>query len=149
MTKQKTTTELRSDFSIECVCRSSNLLKNLRNIIQSHPSCTAQNFGMSIIHLIEGDPDNMVNCLELVIKENPNISLLHRRIAEVFIDKNDYQQAIVHLENALQADKEDLTAKVWLSLSYFETGNMKKARAILRELKEYTFHLNVTGNNWL
>src|ERR1044072_73173 len=146
---KQTTTELRSDFSIECACSSSNLLKNLRNIIQTHPSSAAQNFGMSIIHLIEGDADKMANCLESIIKENPNISLLHRRIAEVFIDKNDYQQAIIHLENALEADKEDLTAKVWLSLSYFETRNTKKAGAILRELKDYTFHLNVAGNNWL
>ena len=149
MIEQRTTTELKSDFSIECACLSSNLLKNLRNIIQSHPSSTAQNFGMSIIHLIEGDADKMVICLESIIKENPNVSLLHRRIAEFFIDKNDYQQAIIHLENALEADKEDLTAKVWLSLSYFEIGNTKKAGAILRELKDYTFHLNVAGNNWL
>ena len=149
MTKQKTTTELGSDFSIECACRSNNLLNNLQNIIQSHPNNTAQNFGMSVIHLIEGDPDKMINCLELIIKENPNISLLHRRIAEVFINKDDYRQAIIHLENALKADEEDLTAKVWLGLSYFEIGNTKKAGAILRELKEYIFHLNVMGNNWL
>lgn len=82
--------ELGSDFSIECACRSSNLLQNLQNIIQSHPNNTAQNFGMSVIHLIEGEPDKMINCLELIIKENPNISLLHRRIAEVFINKDDY-----------------------------------------------------------
>lgn len=148
MTKQTITTD-KNDFSLECACRSNNLLKNLRNIIQTHPNNIAQNFGMSIIHLIEGDSDKMVNCLESIIAENPNISLLHRRIAEVFINNNDYKQAIIHLENALEADKEDLTAKVWLSLSYFETGNVKKAGAILTELKEYLFHLNVTSNNWI
>ncbi|MGC2234681.1 MAG: tetratricopeptide repeat protein [Pyrinomonadaceae bacterium] len=148
MTEQRTT-EFQSDFSIECACRSSNLLKNLRNIIQSHPSNTAQKFGMSIIHLIEGDSEKMLNCLEFIIGENPNISLLHRRIAEVFINNNDYQQAIIHLENALEADEEDLTAKFWLGLSYFEIGNTKKARAILRELKEHVFHLSVMDNNWL
>ncbi|MCD9188947.1 MAG: hypothetical protein LUM44_21195 [Pyrinomonadaceae bacterium] len=139
----------KNDFSLECACRSSNLLKNLSDIIKTHPNNTAQNFGMSIIHLIEGDSDKTVNCLESIIAENPNISLLHRRIAEVFINNNDYKQAIIHLENALEADKEDLTAKIWLSLSYFEIGNSKKAGAILTELKEYIFHLNIKNNNWL
>lgn len=148
MTKQ-TARNGRNDFSLECACRSSNLLKNLRNIIQTHPNSTAQNFGMSIIHLIEGDSDKVVNYLESIIAENPNISLLHRRIAEVFINNNDYKQAIIHLENALEADKEDLTAKLWLSLSYFETGNTKKAGTILMELKDCLFHLNVMSNNWL
>lgn len=147
MTNQ-TTKNIRNDFSLECACRSNNLLKNLRNVIQTHPNKAAQKFGMSIIHLIEGDSNKMVNCLESVIAENPNISLLHRRIAEVCINNDDYKQAIIHLENALKADEEDLTAKIWLSLSYFEVGNKDKAGAILTELKEHVFHLNVMSNNW-
>lgn len=148
MTKQ-TAANSKSDFSLEETCRSNNLLKNLQNIIQSHPSNTAQNFGLSIIHLIEGDSEKTVNCLQSIIEENPNLSLLHCRIAQVFINNNDYKQAIMHLENALEADKEDLTAKVWLSLSYFEIGNKKKASIILGELKEYVFHMNVMNNNWV
>jgi predicted Zn-dependent protease len=137
------------NFDLEKACRSNKLLKNLREVVQSHQSEIASNFGMSIIHLIEDENDKILTCLNFLIKECPEISLLHRRLAEVFIRKDDYKQAIPHLEKAIKLDSEDLTAKVWLSLSYFKVGEQKKALMSLEDLKSHIFVLHVTDSNWL
>jgi predicted Zn-dependent protease len=137
------------NFDLEKACSSNKLLKNLREVIQSHQSEIASNFGMSIIHLIEDENDKILTCLNFLINECPEISLLHRRLAEVFIRKDNYKQAIPHLEKAIKLDGEDLTAKVWLSLSYFKVGEQKKALLSLEDLKSHIFVLHATDGNWL
>jgi len=136
-------------FDLEKACRSNKLLKNLSEVIQSHQSEIASNFGMSIIHLIEDEHDEIPTCLNFLIKECPEVSLIHRRLGEVFIRKDDYKQAIPHLEKAVKLDSEDLTAKVWLSLSYFKVGEQKKALSSLEDLKSHIFVLQATDGNWL
>lgn len=137
------------NFDLEKACQSNKLLKNLQEVVQSHQSEIASNFGMSIIYLIEDENDKILTCLNFLIKECPEIPLLHRRVAEVFIRKDDYKQAIPHLEKAIKLDSEDLTAKVWLSLSYFKIGEQKKALLSLEDLKTHIFVLHVTDSNWL
>lgn len=136
-------------FDLEKACQSNKLLKNLREVIQSHQSEIASKFGMSIIHLIEDEHEEIPDCLNFLINECPEVSLIHRRLGEVFIRKDDYKQAIPHLEKAIKLDSEDLTAKVWLSLSYFKVGEQKKALSSLEDLKGHVFVLHVKDSNWL
>lgn len=117
--------------------------------MQSHQSETAQNLGMSIIYLIEGNHDKMLNCLELIAKENPNISSIPLRIAQIYISRSDYKKAIEHLENALKSDEENLTALVWLSLCYYAIGDGEKAESKFNSLKDYVFFLNAADSNWI
>jgi predicted Zn-dependent protease len=139
----------RENFDLEKACRSNKLLKNLREVVQSHQSEIASKFGMSIIHLIEDEPDKIPDCLNFLIEEYPEVPLIHRRLGEVFIRKDDYKQAIPHLEQAVKLDDEDLTAKVWLGLSYFKIGEQKKAASSLEDLKSHIFVLHATDGNWL
>lgn len=99
--------------------------------------------------MIESEFDAMLMCLETLIDENPNNSILHRRIGEIFIHKNDYKQAIIYLEKAVELDKENLTVKIWLCLSYFKTGYKDKANTILENLKKSVFLLDATDSNSL
>lgn len=108
----------------------------------------AAQFGKSIIYYIEDDFRNMLQCLECLTESFPNIPLLHRRIAEAHIHENNYQKAIPHLEKVVELDNKDLTAKVWLNLSYFKIGKTKEANAILNELKNLVFILNVTERSY-
>lgn len=141
MIQSQTETEMSKAFQIENVCHSSKLMKNLLDIIESHPSESAVNFGRSIIYFIEDDYARTISYLELLIQKYPNIPLLHQRIAQVFIRENDYEKAILHLEKILELNEEDLLAKIWLSLSYFKVGNAEKAGIQLNNLKEYIFVL--------
>lgn len=136
-------------FSIESACKSHNLIKNLRFVIESHPDETAKNFGMSIMHLIYDNYDKMLACLEFIAQQHPDIPLIQRRIAEIHIHRNDFHAAIPFLEKVLELEEEDMTAKVWLSLSYFVTGNEKKAKSNLKCLKGHVFMMYAANSNWL
>ena len=135
-------------FSIEKACKSSNLIKNLREVVESHPDETAKNFGMAIIHLIYDNYDKMLACFEFIAKRNPNIPLIQRRIAEIHIHRSNFKAAIPYLEKVLELEEEDMTAKIWLSLSYFVTGDLKKAKSSLKCLKGYIFMMHAANSNW-
>lgn len=147
MPENKTCCEKIKSFSIEKTCKSNNLLKNLCEVVESHPDNNAKNIGMSIIYLLGGNYSKALEYLNSLVKAHPEIELLHRRIAEVYISQNDFETAITYLENALKIDKENLTVKIWLSLSYFVVGDEKKANNFLRSLKEEIFLFNVTSSD--
>lgn len=137
-------TESENRFSLEKICRSDNFVKNLLEIIETHPDESASQFGRSIIHFILDDYDNMLNHLASLAESFPNISLLHRRIAEGYIYQNKFSKAVSHLEKAVELDKKDLTAKVWLILIYFKIGETKQAKVEFQELTKLIFVLQVS-----
>lgn len=141
MAQSSTKTETSVDFQIENVCQSKNLMKNLLDIVESHPSETAVNFGKAILYFIEDDFDKTTYYLESLIEKYPNIPLLHERIAQVFIYANNYERAISHLEKILELDEENLLAKIWLSLSYYKIENSEKAGIQLNNLRDLVFIL--------
>jgi predicted Zn-dependent protease len=141
MEESQSKSETHNCFSMEKICQSNNFIKNLLEIIESHPNESAVNFGRSIIYFINDDFDKMLECLELLTKSFPNISLLHRRIAEAHLYKNSYPIAITHLEKVLELDTKDLTARVWLVLSYFKVGKAKEANDGLDDLINFVFTL--------
>lgn len=136
-------------FSIEKACKSNNFLRNLQYVIESHPDESAKNWGMSILHLLNDNYDKMLACLKFIAVQHPNIALIQRRIAEFYIHRNNYQAAIPYLEKTLELSEEDMTAKIWLNLSYYATGNEKKAKSCLKSLKGYIFLMHAANNNWL
>jgi predicted Zn-dependent protease len=129
MAKPKALIETNNTFSLETACKSNNVVRNLEQVIQSHPDNTARSFGMSIVHLFEHKTDELLETLKLILKENPTISLLNRRLAEALIANNEHRKAIPYLEMAVELNEEDLTAVVWLSLCYSKTGNPEKTEA--------------------
>lgn len=135
-------------FSIEQTCKSSSLMKNLRDVLESHPSESAKNLGMSIFYLINGEHRKMLECLELLAQKHPEIAEIHRRVGEGYIKRNDYQTAITHLKNAVKLNDEDVTAKIWLGFSYFVIGDEKKAKICLDLIKNDVFLLHAENSNW-
>ena len=149
MSESETNSQKTKDFSIEKVCKSHNLINNLRSVIESHPDEIAKNFGMAVIHLIYDNYDKMLACLEFVAQQYPDISLIQKRIAEIHIHRNNFQEAIPYLEKVLELEGGDMTAKIWLTLSYYATGNEKKAKSSLKCLKGYIFMMHAANSNWL
>lgn len=140
--------ETMSSFSLEKVCRSSNWLKNLRAVVLSHPDSDARDLGMSVIHLAENKKDRMLECLQSIAEKHPESSLIQRRIGEFFLSRNDYRQAIIYFQNTLKMNKDDLTAMIWLGLTYAEIGERKKAAVVFKKLKEFVFILQASDSNW-
>lgn len=144
----KISIEEKNSFSIEMACKSTKLMKNLRSVVESHPDETAKNFGMSIMHLLNHRHEKTLECLKYLNQNYPEISLINRRIAEIYISKDDYKTAITYLEKALKLDDEDLTARVWLGLSYYAIGNEKKGKICLSLLKDEVFVLQAIKDDW-
>ena len=135
-------------FSLKKSCETSNFLENLQDVISTHPDENAQRLGLSIIHLIEGKDDKVLNILTTLAESNAEIPLLWRRIAEIHLSQNNYKQAITHLEKTLKLDNEDLTAMIWLGFCYFQTGDRKKGTIIFEMLKESVYCLHAVNSNW-
>lgn len=148
MRKSESVEETSNKFSLENDCQSSNLLKNLLDIIESHPSEAAIKFGRSIIYFIVKDYNKTLNCLEFLTEKYPEVPLFHQRIAEVLIRNSNYEKASHHLEKVLEFDQENLTAKVWLCLSYFKLCHIEKAHKMLADLNNFVFLLKVTEINY-
>lgn len=134
-------------FSTDKLFISNSLLNNLREVIENHHNVAAKDFGLSVLYLIDGNLDKSLNCLESVTELYPEIPLLHRRIAEIYIHKNLYPRAITHLEKALELDADDITSKIWLILSLFASGNERKAKTALKLLKENVFSIRASNTN--
>jgi len=147
MPKSETICEKMSDFSIEEACKSNNLLSNLITVVKSHPDDSAKQLGLSILFLIQEEHGKMLDCLNILARKFPEVASLHRRIAEVYINQGDFVTAVPHLEKALKLNNHDMTAKIWLGLSYYATGN-KKAETCLSLLKSDVFLLHAANVNW-
>jgi tetratricopeptide (TPR) repeat protein len=136
------------EFSLEKACQSTKYLTNLEEIIQTHPCESARTFGMSIISLFDEKNEESLRHLELLAEGNPNIILIHQRIAEFCIDFGKYEKAVVHLEKVVELEKQDLTAQFWLCLIYHTLGKTGKARKSFEYLKEFVYRIRVKTRNW-
>ena len=141
MKESKIIAETTKILSLEDICRSDDVVKNLLDIIESHPDETVGNFGRSIIYFIEDDYEKTVSYLESLIQQFPDIVLLRNRLAQTFISKNDFEKPIVHLEKVLELDNNNLTSKIWLTLSYFKVGNTPKENKYLNDLRRFVYIL--------
>jgi tetratricopeptide (TPR) repeat protein len=135
-------------FSLEEACKSANYIFNLEEVIQTHPNATARTFGLSIIKTFSEENEKSLEYLEELIKGNPDVLLIRRRIAEFFIDFDEYEKAIFHLEKILELESKDLTAKVWLCLIYYKIGEIEKAKKTFESLREFVYSMSVKIKDW-
>lgn len=133
----------KKEFSLEEACKSTNYVTNLREIVQTHSGESARDLGLSILNSFNDEHEKALELLELLVKKNPNISLLHQRIAELCIDSDNYKKAIFHLEKVIEIQNQDLTARFWLCLIYHSQGNTEKAKTIFEYLKKFVYRLRV------
>lgn len=137
-----------SEFSLEETCKSTSYLANLREVIQTHPCDSARNLGLSIITAFNEETEIALEHLKSLVRENPEIPLLHRRIAEFYIDGNEFEEAIIHLEKVIELQTKDLTARFWLCLIYLLRGEKEKAKEPFKYLKDFIYQLQVITKTW-
>ena len=136
------------EFSLEEACKSTNYFANLREVIQTHPCDSARTLGLSIITAFNEETEIALEHLESLVQDNPEIPLLHRRIAEFYIDINKFEEAVIHLEKVIELQKKDLTARFWLCLIYLLLGEREKAKEPFKYLKDYIYQLQVNTKSW-
>lgn len=135
-------------FSIKQIADSDTYLENLYTVIDSHPDDNAKSFGLSVIFLLAQNYDLALRSLEFLIEKNPKEALPHRRSAEIFMFRREYSKAIDSLEQAIKLCPEDAISSIWLSLSYYKTGEIEKGEANLEEFEKCIFQLNSLDCRW-
>jgi hypothetical protein len=63
------------------------------------------------------------------------------------VESIDTIQPAGSLEKDLELEQEDMIAKIWLNLSYFVTGEVKKVKANLKSLKGFIFGVEDENTN--
>ena len=123
-------------------------MKTLREVVSSHPDKNAQRLGLSVVYLLEENDDKLIECLELLIASHPKVLIFQRWLAEVYISRQEYTEAIAYLEKVAKLNKHDFAAMIWLALCYFETSEMEKGGGVFKILREHIYLLRVSSNNW-
>lgn len=137
-----------TSFSIENTCRSTNYLKNLKAIIETHPDNSAKILGESIIWMIMGKTDEMIESYRRLINDHPDIALLHRRAGELRICQKQYADAIPYFDRAVELDEHDLTSRFWRSFCHFKNNDLEGVKFELEYLEERVIYLNTIESNW-
>ncbi len=138
----------KKQFSLEEACQSPNLFVNLAEVIQTHPCEAARIFGMSIISSFNGKNEESLEYLELLAQDNPDMVLLHQRIAESCIYFEEYEKAVVHLKKVIDLENENLTARFWLCLTYCLLGETGKAKGGSEYFRKLVHRLQVKTKTW-
>jgi O-antigen ligase len=93
-----------------------------------------------------------VSDLKRAITLNPNERTAQQRLGLIALDRQNFQEAIAHLESAYQVDPGNRNVRKALGYAYGWSGNPQKAMFLLtglpetgKELREYTFWWQAEG----
>jgi tetratricopeptide (TPR) repeat protein len=130
------------------VCQSDwgacGIFSDLRKVLLKNPKTYARKYGLAIVNILENDLDGAIDHLNAIIEDNPQMALIHRRIAEIFIYQSQHEKAIKYLEKAVELDDTDLTSITWLSLIYHRLGKTEEALSKQEALESHVFSMNVS-----
>ncbi len=62
------------------------------------------------------------------------LKLVHINLGRIYYTQSLYNESLIHFENALSIDRDDVQSKIWMGKNYSAMGNKLKARAIWSEV---------------
>jgi tetratricopeptide (TPR) repeat protein len=62
------------------------------------------------------------------------LKLVHINLGRIYYTQSLYNESLLHFENALSIDRDDVQSKIWMGKNYSAMGNKLKARAIWSEV---------------
>lgn len=80
-----------------------------------------------------GMPDQALKILELALKLSPNKQQIYFEVADTYLQKKDYNNAIAVLEKTFNLDKNYSSARLNLAAAYILGGQQLKADQVLTE----------------
>jgi predicted Zn-dependent protease len=129
-------------ISIESIVDSPTRIEELRHIINSHQDKAAKEFGLATISVMLKDFDAALEHMKNLMAKKPDIPILHRRMAEILILRDEHEEAIPYLEKVIERDPQDSTTPMLLLSTYQRTGKYDKAQKLEDYLTAYKNFLN-------
>ncbi len=123
---------------------SHGILNELEFILENHPNDITKEYGLSLINVLLGNFDDAFRQLESALKKKPDDSALNRHMAEILMIRQDYHQAIQHLEKAFEHDNLDYKSYALLIMLYYRIGDHDQATKGLNKLEKIVTRLEVS-----
>jgi hypothetical protein len=85
--------------------------------------------GLARVRKYQRRPDEAIALLHQALEKDPTLAAAHRDLADLLLVKGDWQQAIIHLSAAIQAQPSDTPAQLRLVVALMQLGRVDDARA--------------------
>ena len=109
-----------------------NAKETYENLINTFPQTPAAYQGLAGVYRVEGNTDQALNILTSGLSKLPNVSLLYREIGLLYIEKEQFDDAITAFKRALELNPADIVvANNYVSL----VTDYSNSRANLEALK--------------
>lgn len=107
----------------------------LKQALKKRPGFSKAALSLSDLYLEKKDEKNAYAVLEEAFRENHS-SDLAERLSEFYMERNNFQKAVVYLETLVEEDPTNENMKLRLSLVYWQLKWFDKARVLLSGLLE-------------
>jgi tetratricopeptide (TPR) repeat protein len=111
-----------------------------------NPSLPENELGRAQALIEQGKIDQAITLLNSLTLKDPKMQGLEGKLGKAYYEKRDYQQAIAHLEIALQQNAQDGESIQLLGLSHYLQGHLQQAIPLLEKVQSILPHPDVTGS---
>ncbi len=108
-------------------------MRALQSALQYRPGFPKAALSLADIYLARKEESKANETLRAAFRESQS-SDLAERLAEIYLEKNDYKGAIVYLETLVEEDPSNENMKLRLALVYWQLKWLDKARFLLTDL---------------
>jgi tetratricopeptide (TPR) repeat protein len=95
--------------------------------------------------LNQGKPDDAVTLLNRLADREPKLPGLEAKLGKAYFQSRKFQQAVAHLQLALQQAPDDWESTQLLALTYYSLGNCPQALPLLLKLRAHLTNGEVDG----
>jgi tetratricopeptide (TPR) repeat protein len=112
-----------------------NAEKALKSALQRRPGFPKAALSLADLYLGRNDEDAAYRTLEEAFREN-HATEIAERLAEGYLQKNEFEKAVVYLETMSEEDPANENTKLRLALVYWQLKWLDKSRLVLTNLAE-------------
>lgn len=94
----------------------------------------------------EGKHDQAIALLSALAQKDPRAPGLEAKLGKAYYEKRDYQQAVIHLQRALEQRPDDGESTQLLGLSYHLLGRLPQAIPLLEKVQSWLPRPDVTAS---
>lgn len=110
-------------------------IRALKQALERRPGFSKAALALADLYESKKDPKRAEAVLIDSFKESRNAEIAER-LAEHYLNKNDYKSAVVYLETMVEEDPTNENMKLRLALVYWQVQWLDKARALLLDLHD-------------
>jgi tetratricopeptide (TPR) repeat protein len=117
------------------ISQKENAITALKNSLKKRPGFAKAALALADLYIEKKDEKSAYGVMEETFRENPS-SELAERLAEFYMERNNFAKAVVYLETLVEEDPANENMKLRLSLVYWQLKWYDKARLLLSGLLE-------------